>query len=157
MSKLSEGAPLSYDYFKGIEEDITALKRSINNLQRQNRADDDQGPTIKMRGGKGAFVNAKNVTVIVDKVGLLENDKAVIESSIIFDGGIKFASSPVVVANLLNSSKGDNDQSPPYAVLTVGNITNTGFDYRIQMIKGAATNKRTLLINYIAIGKTSSS
>lgn len=154
MSKLSDGQPITYDYLSGLEEDIARLTRAVNKL-RQNADDDDKAPVLKIRGGSGSGLgNAKNVTVFTDKISVIETDNAVVEGEVKFSG-INFAGAPIVVANLLNANKKDDDQAPPYAVITIGNIHKNGFDYRIQMIRGTKTNKRTLLVNYIAVGKTS--
>lgn len=152
MSKLSDNQPITYDYLRGLENDIARLSKSIQKLNGK----DAQEANISVRGGRGADVsNAKNVAVLIDKINVVETDKAVINGTVTFSG-TSFIGPPIVVANIVNSSKRDDEQSPPYAVLTIGNINKSGFDFRIQMVTGAATNKRTLLVNYIAVGKTSS-
>jgi hypothetical protein len=154
MSKLSDGQPITYDYLSGLEEDIAKLTRAVNKLG-QNIDENNNGPVLKIRGGSGSGLKgAKNVTVFTDRISVLETDNAVVEGEVKFNG-VSFEGQPVVVATLLNSNKKDDDQSPPYAVITIGNINKNGFDYRIQMIRGTKTNKRTLLVNYIAVGKTS--
>jgi hypothetical protein len=154
MSKISDGQPLTYDYLKGLETDIANLTNSVNSIN-QNLQNDNQAAKINIRGGSSAFKGAKNITVLVDQESVQESNKAVAEGSVKFSG-VGFTAPPVVVANLLNASKKIEKQSPPYAVLTIGNISNTGFDYRIEMIRAATgTNSRVLLVNYIAVGPTS--
>jgi hypothetical protein len=150
MSKLSDGQPLTYDYLKGLEEDITRLTQSVNSINQQLRL---ENANINFSGGKGSGSRgATNVTVHIDRVTITENNSPVVVGNVKFDG-VEFSAIPTVVANLLASTDGDNENSP-YAVLTIQNITRTGFGYRIQMIRGN-TNARDLVVNYIAVGKTS--
>jgi len=149
MSKLSDGQPLTYDYLKGLEEDIIRLSKNVTSINKQLTL---ENANINFSGGKDSGSSgATNVTVHIDKVTVIGETGPVIRGNVRF-GGVKFSAAPIVVANLLNQSKLDEDS--PYAVLTINNITQTGFNYRIQMIRGA-TNTRLLLVNYIAVGQTS--
>ena len=149
MSRLSTGQPITYDFLADLENKVNALSKSISNIEQTNSR---KNQNIKVAGRN--IGNANNVVIDAGfRVIGGGNQKTTFNENIKFD--TQFAQEPLVVATLHNpKDKGAEDENSPYATILIGYVSTSGFNLIIQMMSGSTAN-RDLRVNYIAVGKGS--
>jgi len=149
MSRLSTGQPITYDFLADLENKVNVLTKSISNIQQANSTTNQN---IKVAGRNVG--NANNVVIDAGfRVIGGGSQNTTFDETIKFD--IQFAQEPLVVATLHNpKDRGGEDETSPYATILIGYVSTSQFNLRIQMMSGSTAN-RDLRVNYIAVGKGS--
>lgn len=148
MSNLSinDGEPITYDLLAEMIKRINSLDAKIN----ANRRAASQKITVA--GPQFKAIN--NITMICDSFIFEVGQKQANKLTIKFPAA-NFGAVPHVVATVADLDAGKADvTNAPYATISIGKVTKSQFDCRVDLIKVSAKNTQ-LKVNYIAIGKSS--